>query len=177
MTEQQDRSTRLLAAGISAGAVVVAALIAASAALIPTFLSDAASSQEPPPEPPAEITITSVEARGDHEGVSSRDGLQASGDVANLPKGSTVWLMDKDSSSYTVDQMAKISAGSWSAESHPVGDKTDVVPFAMEVAVILADSECAKSLKAEESQGDSVMETLPPGCQEMDTREVRVTER
>lgn len=156
-------SPRVAAALITAGGVVVAAL---GVALF-TWLTR-------PPLP--EVTLDRISLRGDHRGISATDGVDASGTAKHLVSGSTIWLLDKDSDSFTVaTEATRLPGDRWSAESFPLGDD-EPLPFEMSVAVVLADTECANALRAAQRDSESYLPALPEGCQEMDADRITVSE-
>ena len=153
-------------------AIVVASIVAVggiAAAVIPRMIDD------PAPDPVMEVAIDRVTPREKHKGVSEEDGLQASGPASNLPSGTTLWLMDKDVDSFTIDEEAEQSGGRWSASSYPLGDGK-AVPFDIRIAVVMANTDCANTLRKILREDESYLESLPKGCQEMHSRAVNVTE-
>lgn len=124
------------------------------------------------------MTLERVTPRGIHKGISAHDGLVATGKATNLPPGSSVWLMDQDlTGGYTIAQRAIVSHGTWGAESYPVGDTGDRLPFAMRSVVVLATAACAGQLRRLDEAGQSNFETLPAGCVEEDGRDILVSEQ
>lgn len=160
-------------ADLKSGRAIVVCLVVAIVGAAPIIWAAYINDDDPPQ---TSITIQSITARGNHKGISSQDGFVARGKVVNLPAGDSIWLMDKDETSYAIAQEAARDGSRWQAESHPLGDSGAVLPFDLTATMIWANAACADTLRAAIRRDQWTLDSLPDGCREADSRKVTVTE-
>jgi hypothetical protein len=149
--------------------LVVVAIIAAVAGIAEAKINH--------PDPPKTIvTFNRLVPLAHHKGVSAAAGFAAEGSVTNLPEGDSLWLMDRDDVSYTIDQQATVSGEVWTAVSVQVGDPGQKLPFGINAAIVQATSACAGKLRQAIQEEKDTFPGLPEGCIEMASRQVRVIE-
>ncbi|MFC9690020.1 hypothetical protein ACFTSF_15850 [Kribbella sp. NPDC056951] len=134
------------------------------------------TTKSPAPAPFA-VTLDSVLPRGAHKSISSKEGLAAKGTVKNLPPGYSIWLMDRDDTDYSIAQSARISNETWIAESYPLGDPSQAVPYHMTVVVVRANGVCTSELRKRVRQDKYQMTDLPKGCAEAAQQDITVSEK
>lgn len=77
-----------------------------------------------------------------------------------------IWIVDYDTTGYTIDEQATISSGRWSAtDGPPLGTSNDALPYQLTVGVVLANPSCANRLNQLSNSNQSDIRSLPSGCE------------
>lgn len=114
--------------------------------------------------------------------ISRSAGVVASGRYDPLDLGDSLWLMDDDGITYTIDGEADLSpnpllGNTWTARSVPIGDKVGDV---LKLAIVRADSDCANVLReriASAKPDAQQFSQLPTGCDALAKASVTVSRR
>lgn len=104
--------------------------------------------------------------------VSAKKGFTAKGTVRNLPRGESLWVLDRDNDGFYVAQSATFQGETWSARSAPLGEDDQRRPFESEFVLVRATPNCADSIR---NAQDQFLKRMPKECVILETRFVRVT--
>lgn len=95
----------------------------------------------------------------------SRAGSFTVGGTVSALGSDTIWILDYDTTGYTIDEQADINLGQWSAtDGPPLGTSDDALPYRLTVGVVLANPSCTTKLNQLINSNQFDIPSLPSGC-------------